>query len=95
MTTATTENQGVSVVAVTYCLSACVAMRDLTGRFGKVMDFLREASWLPSSYNRRYHERETAVAMNIIDQLSTYIYLYVDKYQKKIYFKKIMILFLP
>ena len=48
-----------------------------------------------SSYNRRYHERETAVAMDITDQLSTYIYVYVDNYQNKIYFEKLMKLFVP
>ena len=50
-----------------------------------VMDFLQETIWQPSSYNRRYHERETAVAMDIIDQLSTYIHAYVDNNQNKIY----------
>ena len=54
------------------------------------MDFLQEARWPPSSHNRRYHERETAVAMDLIDQLSTYIYVYVDNNQNKIYFKNIM-----
>ena len=34
------------------------------------------------------HERKTAVAMHIIDQLSTHIYVYVDNYQNKIYFVK-------
>ena len=58
------------------------------------MDFLREARWLSSSHNRRYHERETGVAIDLIDQLSTYIYVYVDNYQNKIYLKKIMKLFL-
>ena len=44
---------------------------------------------------RRYQERETAqaVAMDLIDKLSTYIYVYVDNYQNKIYLKKIMKLF--
>ena len=41
------------------------------------MDFLQETRWLPSLYNRHYHERKTAVAMETIDQLSTYIYVYV------------------
>ena len=59
------------------------------------MDLLREARWPLSSNNRRYHERETAVAMNLIDQLSTYIYVYVYNYQNKIHFLKIMKLFLP
>ena len=59
------------------------------------MDFLREARSPPSSYNRRYHERETAVAMDITDHLSTYIYVYVDNYQNKIYFEKLMKLFVP
>ena len=54
------------------------------------MDFLREARWPPSSHNRRYHERETAVAIDLIDKSSTYMYVYVDNYQNKIYFKKIM-----
>ena len=49
------------------------------------MDFLREARWPPSSHNRRYHERETAVAMDLIDQLSTYIHVHVDNDQNKIY----------
>ena len=59
------------------------------------MDFLREARWPPSSHNRRFHERETAVAKDLIDQLSTYKYVYVDNYLNKIYLKKIMKLFLP
>ena len=61
------------------------------------MDVLREARWPPSSHNRHYQERDTAqaVAMDLIDQLSTYIYVYVDNYQNKIYLKKIMKLFLP
>ena len=49
------------------------------------MDFLQEARWPPSSHNRRYHERETAVVMDSIDQLSSYIYGYVDNDQNKIY----------
>ena len=32
-----------------------------------------------------YHVRETAVAMDLIDQLSTYIYRYVDNDQNKIF----------
>ena len=61
------------------------------------MDVLQEARWPPSSHNRRYQEREMsqAVAMDLFDQLSTYIYVYVDNYQNKIYFLKIMKLFLP
>ena len=61
------------------------------------MDVLREARWPPSLHNRRYQERETAqaVAIDLIDQLSTYIYVYVDNYQNKIYLKIIMKLFLP
>ena len=52
---------------------------------------------VPSYGCRRYQERETAqaVAMDLIIQLSTYIYVYVDNYQNKIYFLKIMKLFLP
>ena len=49
------------------------------------MDFLREARWPPSSHNRRYHERETAVAMDLF--IYSYIYVYVDNYQNKIYLK--------
>ena len=30
-------------------------------------------------------KRETAVEMDLIDQLSTYIYVYFDNYQNKIY----------
>ena len=49
-------------------------------------DLLREARWPPSSHNRRYRVlRETAVAMDLIDQLSTYIYRYVDNDQNKIH----------
>ena len=48
------------------------------------MDFLPEARWPPSSDNRRYHERDTAVAIDLINQSSTYIYVYVDNYQNKI-----------
>ena len=59
------------------------------------MEFSRKARWLLSSYDTRYHERQTAVATDIIDQLSTYIYASVDNYQNKIYFKKIMKLFVP
>ena len=33
--------------------------------------------------------------MDLIDQLSTYIYVYVDNYQNKMYSKKIMKFFLP
>ena len=58
------------------------------------MDFLRETRWPQSMHNRRYHERKMAVAMETIDQLSTYIYVYVDNYQNNIYDKEIMILFL-
>ena len=63
----------------------------------KLCVFLREARWPPSSYNRRYHESEMAVAMDIYitDRLSTYIYVYVDNYQNKICFGKIMKLFVP
>ena len=57
------------------------------------MDFLGEARWPPSLYNRHYHERKTAVAMETIDHLSTYIYVYVDNYQNNIDVKEIMILF--
>ena len=57
------------------------------------MDFLRETRWPPSMYNRRYHKRMTAVAMETMDQLSTYIYVYVDNHQNNIYDKEIMILF--
>ena len=49
------------------------------------MDFLQEARWPLSSHNRRYHERETPVGMDSIDQLSSYIYGYVDNDQNKIY----------
>ena len=40
------------------------------------------------------NERDTAVTMDTIDQLSTYIYGYVDNYQNNIYDREIMILFL-
>ena len=56
------------------------------------MDFLRETRWPPPLHNRRYHERKTTVAMGTIDQLSTYIYVYVDDYQNNIYHKELMIL---
>ena len=39
-------------------------------------------------------EMETAVAMEIVDQLSIYIYVYVDNYQNDIHDEEIMILFL-
>ena len=57
-----------------------------------VPDVLREARWPLSSHNRCYQERVTAqaVAMDLIDQLSTYIYVYVDNYHK-IYSKRIII----
>ena len=54
------------------------------------MDFLREARWPPSSHNRRYHERKTAVAIDLIHQSSTYMYVYVDNYHNKIYILKII-----
>ena len=61
------------------------------------MDVVREARWPPSSHNRRYQVRETAqaVEMDLTDQLSTYIYVYVNNYENKIYLKNIMKLFLP
>ena len=46
-------------------------------------------------HRRRYHERETAVAMDITDHLSTYIYVYDVNYQNKICFEKLMKLFMP
>ena len=48
------------------------------------MDFLQEARWLPSLYNRHPHERVTSVAMETIYQLSTYINVYVDIYQNNL-----------
>ena len=48
------------------------------------MNFLREIRWPRSIYKRRYHERKTAVAMETIDNLSTYIYVFVDNYQNNI-----------
>ena len=63
------------------------------GYLCQVMNFLREPRWPSSMYNTRYHERKTAVAMETIDQLSTYIYVYVDNHQNNIYDKEIMILF--
>ena len=44
-------------------------------------------------FNRHYHERKTAVVMETIDHLSTYIYVYLDNYQNDIDVKEIMILF--
>ena len=55
-----------------------------------VIDFARKARWLPSSYNRG-----TAVAMEIIDQLSTYIYMFADNYQNGTYIKRIMKFIVP
>ena len=39
-------------------------------------------------------ETRTAIVMQTIDQLSTYIHVYVDNYQNNEYDKEIMILFL-
>ena len=38
-------------------------------------------------YSRLYHERKMAVAMGTIDQLLTYMYVYVDNHQNNIYDK--------
>ena len=47
----------------------------------------RKARWPANVYiHHRTIEREMAVAMEIIDQLSTYINVYVDNYQNNIYF---------
>ena len=47
------------------------------------MDFLRETRWLPPLFHRK--EYSTAVEMDTIDQLSTYIQVYVDNYQNNVY----------
>ena len=45
-------------------------------------------------YGHRHCTMETAVVMETIDQLSTYIHVYVDNYKNNIYVEEIMILFL-